>query len=142
MLPAYITKLGLRIRKIGVSAQKINRSHLDTFEIVIVDCLVKNKFERIRFFQKIFLLANISLEIVLKMLFLTFSKADIWFAEQKFVWMIYIAAEALPTIRKLEIIDKMKFAAATLNEDNKTFIVHIVALAKLITIPIYSFHYA
>ena len=33
----------------------------------------------------------------------------------------YSAAEALPMTRKVEIIDKKKFAAATLSKDDKTF---------------------
>ena len=75
--PAYTTKLGLRTKKINVGTQKIDGSHLDIFGIVIADCLVKNKLGRVRFFQKTFLLANISLEVVLGMPFLTLSQADI-----------------------------------------------------------------
>ena len=83
--PAYATKLGLRARKINVGAQKIDGSHLDTFRIVITDCSVKEKLERIRFFYEIFLLANIGLEVVLEMFFLTLSKANIRFVERKLV---------------------------------------------------------
>ena len=79
--PTYITKLGLRTRKIDVGAQKIDGSYLDTFGIVIADCSVKDMLGRVRFFQETFLLANIGLEMVLEVLFLTFSKADIRFAE-------------------------------------------------------------
>ena len=38
MHPAYTMKLGFCIRKIDVRAQKINGSHLNTFEMVITDC--------------------------------------------------------------------------------------------------------
>ena len=85
MHPAYNTKLGLRTRKIDVGAQKIDGSHLDIFGMFIVDCSVKNKLGRVQYFQKTFLLANIDLEVVLEMLFLTFSKADIRFAERELV---------------------------------------------------------
>ena len=85
MHPTYATKLGLHARKIDVDAQKIDGSHLDTFGIVIADCSVKDKLGKIRFFRKTFLLANIGLEMVLGMLFLTFSKADIRFAERELV---------------------------------------------------------
>ena len=50
MHPAYATKLGLRARKINIGAQKIDGSHLDTFGMVIVNCSVKDKLRRIRFF--------------------------------------------------------------------------------------------
>lgn len=73
--PAYAIKLGFHIRKVNVSVQKIDRSHLDIFIIVIVNCLFKNKLGRVQFFPKTLLLGNISLEVVLKMLFLIFSRA-------------------------------------------------------------------
>ena len=47
MHPIYTTKLGLCTRKIDVGIQKIDGSYLDTFEIVVADCLVKNKLERV-----------------------------------------------------------------------------------------------
>ena len=47
MHPAYATKLGLHTRKIDVSAQKIDGSHLNIFEIVIADCSVKDKLGRV-----------------------------------------------------------------------------------------------
>ena len=130
MHPAYATKLGLCARKIDIGLQKINRFYLDTFGIVIADCKVKDRLRRIRFFQKTFLLANISLEVVLRMLFLILSKADIRFAERKLVWRTYMAAETLPTTRRVKIIDKRKFAVAALNADNETFVMHRAALAE------------
>ena len=137
MHPAYATKLGLHARKINVGAQKINGSHLDTFKMVIADYSFKNKLKRVRFFQETFLLATISLEVVLEMSFLIFSKANIWFAEQELVWRIYTAAEALPMIKKVEIIDKKEFVAAVLNANDEIFMVHIAALAEPTNIPIH-----
>ena len=49
-----------------------------------------------------------------------------------------MATEVLSTTKKVEIIDKRKFAAAALNADNKTFVVHIAALAETTTMSIYS----
>lgn len=40
---AYAIKLGFYTKKIDVNIQKINGFYLDTFKIVIVDCLIKNK---------------------------------------------------------------------------------------------------
>ena len=45
--PAYATKLGFYARKIDAGAQKIDGFHLDTFGIVIADCSVKDKLERV-----------------------------------------------------------------------------------------------
>ena len=74
----------------------------------------------------------------MEMFFLTLSKADIWFAELKLVWKTYTAAEALSTTKRVEIIDKKEFTAAALNGDDETSIVHVPALAKPTTMPIYS----
>ena len=139
MHPVYTTKLGFHTRKIDISTQKTNGSHLNIFGRVIVDCLVKNKLERVRFFQEASILANISLEMIVKMFFLNFSKADIWFMEWDLVWKIYMAVEALPTTGRVKIIDKSKFVATALNKNNETFVVHVVALAKPTTMPIYFF---
>ena len=137
MYSTYATKLGLRIKKIDISAQKINGFYLDTFGIVIVDCSVKNKLKRVQFFPETFLLANIGLEVVLGMLFLTFSKANIRFVERELVWRTYTAAEVLPTTRRVEIIDKSEFVATELNADDETFVVYITALAEPTTMLIH-----
>ena len=50
MHPAYATKLGFRARKIDVGTQKIDKSYLDIFEMVIADCSVKDKLRRVQFF--------------------------------------------------------------------------------------------
>ena len=142
MHPTYAKKLGLHTRKIDIGAQKIDGSHLDTFEMVIADCSVKNKLGRVQFFQETVLLAIIGLEVVLGMSFFTLSKANIRFAERELVWRTYTDAEALPITRRVEIIDKREFVAAALNVDNETLVVHIAALAKLTTITIHPSHQA
>ena len=139
MHPVYATKLDLRTRKNDIGIQKINGSYLNTFGIVITGYLVKNKLKKVRFFQKTFLLANIGLEVVLGMLFLTFSRADVRFAKQKFVQRSYPTAEALSTTRRVEIINKKEFAVAALNADDKTFMMHITALSKPTTMLIHPF---
>ena len=65
MYPAYAAKLGLCVKETDVGAQKIDGSHLDTFGMVIAGFAVKDKLGKVRFFQETFLLANISLEVVL-----------------------------------------------------------------------------
>ena len=137
--PAYATKLGLRTRKIDVSIQKIDGSHLDTFGMVIADCLVKDKLEMVRLFQEIFLLANINLKVIMEMLFLTLSRADVWFAEWEFVWKTCTDVESISTIRRVEIITKGEFVAVALNTDDEIFMVHIAALVEPTTILIHPF---
>ena len=53
---------------------------LDTFGIIVSAFSVTKKANRVRFFEETFLVANVSLEEVLGMSFLTLSGADIDFA--------------------------------------------------------------
>ena len=80
--PAYTKKLGFQTRKTDVGAQKIDGSSLDTFKMVIPAFQVMDKLSRAWFLQEIFLLADITIEVVLEMPFLTFSNPDIQFVEK------------------------------------------------------------
>ena len=77
MTPAYALRLGLQARHTNVGAQKIDGSTLQTFGMVLADFQVEDKLGKARFFQETFLLADISAEVVLGMLFLTLSNADV-----------------------------------------------------------------
>ena len=128
MTPAYAKQLGLQIRKTGVGAQKIDGLLLWTFGKVIAGFQVEDKLGRVRFFQESFLLAETSLEVALEMPFLTLSNAEIQFAKKELTWRSYTAAEALPTTKRIELINKKEFAKAVLDEESETFMVHVTAL--------------
>ena len=70
MTLAYAAHLGLKVRMTNVGAQKIDGSLLATYSIVIAAFQVDNKLGRSWFFQETFLLAGISMEVVLGILFL------------------------------------------------------------------------
>ena len=131
MNPAYAKKLGLRVRQTDVGAQKIDGSHLNTFGMVIAGFSLQDKLGKVRFFQETFLVADTRMEVVLGMLFLTFSNADIRFAERELVWRTYSTAEALPTTQRVEIIGKKEFAAVALNKKDETFVVQMAALSMV-----------
>ena len=59
--------------------------------MVVVAFLVVDKANRVRFFEETFLVANVSPEVVLRMLFLTLSGADIDFSGWKLRWRTYIS---------------------------------------------------
>ena len=80
MILRYALKLGLKVCFINVGAQKIDGSTLETFEIVLASFQVEDMLEKAQFFQKTFLLADLSIQVVLGMLFLILSNADIKFA--------------------------------------------------------------
>lgn len=74
--------------------------------------------------------AKTRIEVVLEMPFLIFANADIRFAKRMLVWRSYTAAEALLTTKRVELIKKKEFVAAALNEDKKTFAVHVASSLK------------
>ena len=80
MTLGYASKLGLKIHPINVGTQKIDGSTLETFAMVLASFQVEDTLGKARFFQETFLLADLSVEVVLGMPFLTLSNADIKFA--------------------------------------------------------------
>ena len=74
------------------------------------------------------MLANTSVEVVLGILFLFLSNADFLFGAKELTWRSYTTEEALPTSRRVELIDKKKFAKEAMDENSKTFVVHVLAL--------------
>ena len=127
MTPAYASKLGLRVRHTDVGAQKIDGSTLQTFGMVLANFRMEDKLGRTRFFQETFLLADISAEVVLGMPFLTLSNADVQFVEKELTWRSYTTAEALPTTKRVELINKKEFAKTALDEKSETFIAHVAS---------------
>ena len=123
--PTLAQKLKLPIRPTDVGAQKIDGTMLDTFEIVVTAFSVTNKANRVRFFKETFLMANVSLEVILGMLFLTLSGANVNFLGRKLWWRTYTIKKALPTTRCIELVDKKEFAAAMLDLEHETYVVYI-----------------
>ncbi len=72
-------QLGLKIRKTNVRAQKIDGITLETYRMVVSTFSVLDKDGRERFFKENFLLADVKLDIVPGMPFLTMSNADVDF---------------------------------------------------------------
>ena len=79
MTLAFTSKLGLRIWKTNVGAQKIDDGTLKTYEMVVSTFFLSDKDSRERFFEKSFLLANVKLGKMLTMPFLTINNADVDF---------------------------------------------------------------
>lgn len=79
MTPIYAKKLNFQLYKTDIRAQKIDGSSLTTYNIVIAGFQFVNKLGKAYFFQKIFLLVNFSVEVILEILFLTFNNANVIF---------------------------------------------------------------
>ena len=130
MHPDFAKKLGLQVLSTNVGAQKIDGSKLDTFGMVIASFSVEDKKGRSRFFQEIFLFADISMYVALGVPFLTLSNVEIDFVGRHLQWRTYTAAEALPTTKRVELIGKKEFAAAALDPKNEAFIVHVASISR------------
>ena len=128
MTLGYASKLGLKVCFTNVGVQKIDGSTLKTFKIVLASFQVKDTLRKAWFFQETFLLADLNIEVVLGMPFLTLSNADIKFAQKELTWRSYTTTKALPTTKRVEIIDRKKFAKTTLNENVEAFVVHVTSL--------------
>ena len=96
--------------------------------MVVVAFLMMDKANRIRFCKKIFLVANVSPEIVFEMTFLTRSSADIDFLGWELWWRTYTTKEAFATIRYVKLVGKKDFIAATLNPEYEIFVVYVASL--------------
>lgn len=82
MNQAFAFKISLKIYKTNIRAQKIDKITLKTNEIIVFIFFLFNKDRYIRFFEYINLLANVSLDTVLEILFLIISNVDIDFETQ------------------------------------------------------------
>lgn len=68
------------------------------------------------------------MKVVLGMLFFFLSNTDIRFAEQELEWRRYITTKALPTKKRVELINCKEFATAILNSKEKAFVWYIALL--------------
>ena len=81
--PSFAKQLGLFMRLIYVEAQKIDGTMLDIHGMVAAVFSVVNKANQVRFFEKTFLVANVSLEVVFEIPFLTLRDANVDFSGQE-----------------------------------------------------------
>ena len=81
-----------------------------------------------RFFEEIFLLADVKLEVVFEILFLTINNADVNFQARNLQWRSYTTGDVFLTTRQVELIEKKEFAAAALDPDHEAFVVYVAAL--------------
>ena len=98
--------------------------------MVVAAFLLMDKANQVRFFEATFLVANVSLEIVLGMLFLNLSGADVNFLDQEPKWRIYTTKEALSTTRRIGLLEKKEFVATALDLEYETLIIHIMSLSS------------
>lgn len=121
----YILKLGMKIRLTNVKTQKINSSIFQIFETILANFQIKDKLNQAQYFQKLFLLADINIEVVLEIFFLIFKNTNIYFVKKKLISKFYTTAKALHTIKQIKIINKKSFAKKALNKNVKILVLDI-----------------
>lgn len=101
--------------------------------MIIARFSIYDKLKKVWFFEKIFLIAYISIKTILGIPFLSLNNVNIRFAETSdFTWKNYTTTEALANIKRIEFNDKKQFAKAALEENAKIFVIHITALSPLL----------
>ena len=129
MHPAFAKKLDFFIRPTDVGAQKIDSTMLNTYKMVVIAFLVMDNGNQMKFFEMIFLVANVGLEPVLGISFLILSGANFDFLDQKLWWKIYTINKAFSNTRRVELMERKEFATTMYNLEHETFIVHVTSLA-------------
>ena len=74
------------------------------------------------------MLADTSMEMVLRILFLTVFDVDIRFVEKELKEKRYLIAEALPTTQRVGLINKRKFATVAQDKNTKTLLIYVTTL--------------
>lgn len=83
MSSTYAANLNLHIQKTNIRAQKIDGSILGTYTMVIDEFFLQDKWGRNWFFKEIFLLADVSVKVILGILLLFLSDANVQFSEMR-----------------------------------------------------------
>ena len=129
MNQAFAYQLGLKIWKTNVGIQKIDGTILKTYGIVASTFFVLDKDSSERFSEKNFLLADVKLDIILGMPFLTINNANVDFQARDLQWRSYTTGDVLLITRRVKLIGKKKFVVATFDLEHKAFVVYVAALS-------------
>lgn len=93
---------------------------------------LRDNLEKVWFFKEIFLLADIGIEVVLGIVFLSLRNVDVGFAELwKLILMSNNIAEILHIASWVELIHKKKFAKVVVDENSEIFVIYVTALEAM-----------
>ena len=106
---AFVKRLGLVIQTTNVGTQKINGTTLETYKMMILVFSVIDQVDKVTFFEKTFLVANVSPDMVFGIPFLSLSDEDVDFPKKELWWRLYTIKEALPTSNRVELVGKKEF---------------------------------
>lgn len=87
------------------------------------------------------MLADMRVEVVLGIPFLSFNNINIKFVEiEKLTWKAYITTNILATTTQVILINKNEFANAALDKYSETFIIHMTALEVILICLSWAIH--
>ena len=104
---------------------------METFRMIVTAFLVIGKANQMRFFEETFLVASMSLKVVLGILFLTLSNANVDFLDWDLRWRSYTTNRALLTIKHIKLVGKKKFVTVALNLEHETYVVHVGSVSSI-----------
>lgn len=85
---------------------------------------------KVEFFEKTFMVVNVSPKVVLEMLFFTLNDAEIDFFERELRWKTYTTKEVFLTNKYIKLIEKKEFTIVALDPEYETFVVYVVSLTN------------
>ena len=88
-----------------------------------------DKDGRKRFFEENFLLADVKLDVVLRIIFLIKDNTDVDFQTRDLQLRLYIIRNTLLITSRVKLIGKKKFAVVVLDLKYKAIVVYIVAFS-------------
>lgn len=83
-----------------------------------------------QFYKEIFLLADISMDITLEMLFVMLRNIEIDYISCHICWKTDIITKIILTTSKVELIEKKEFIAAAFDLRNKAFVVYVASISQ------------
>lgn len=92
--------------------------------------LIDDKARKSQFLKNCFLLADISMNTVLEMFFLTQNNAKINFVNRNLNLQYYTTIKVLLTIMWVELIKNKEFEVINLNWNDEIIIVYVVSLSS------------
>ncbi len=98
------------------------------YRIVVSIFFILDENSRERFYKENFLLPNVKPDVIFGMFFLTMNNADSNFQAWDLYLKSYTTRNILLSTKRVKLIGKKEFAAATLDLEYKAFVVYIAAL--------------
>ena len=117
MHPAFAEKLSFMVQTTNVNTQKIEGTTFETYGIVVAAFSVTDQTDRVRFFEKTFLVVNVSPDVVLGMLFLILNSTDVDYPKKELWLRLYTIKEVFLTIKQVKLVEKKSLQLQLLIRD-------------------------